>query len=153
MRKTAAILLLCLATVAAGATGVADTPKSPAQVGQAWAKAWNEKSMLLLLQLYAPDPVFLPASGERWTGKDVIAAHFWQGLSAFDPHLTLHSKRSITSGDLAFDSGTFDETATAKDGSHPTKLSGNYLFIFQRQPDGRWKILEQSFTEFDPSKM
>ena len=150
MRTLIAALFLSFAAVAAGA---AEAPKSPAAVGQAWVQAWNAKSMLVLLDLYAPEPVFLPASGERWAGKDTIAAHFFHGLSQFNPHIELHSARSIASGDLAFDSGTFDQTITAPDGSSPMRLRGNYLFVFQRQPDGQWKILEQSFTEFDPSKI
>lgn len=150
MRTITAALFLCLATAGAVA---AEAPQNPAALSQAWAEAWNAKSMLVLMDLYAPDPVFLPASGERWTGKDVIAAHFWTGLSSFNPSLELHSARSLASGDLAYDSGTFKETVTATNGSNPTRLSGNYLFIFRRQPDGAWKILEQSFTEFNPKKL
>jgi len=148
MRVIHAALLACL-MAPAGAQGAG----APVALSDAWAKAWSAKSLSAMLDLYAPEPVFLPASGERWEGRDVITAHFIEGLTQFDSDLKLHSLHSEASGDLAYDSGTYSEKVTPARGGRAAELRGNYLFIFQRQTDGTWKILEQSFSEFDPSKL
>ena len=78
-----------------------------------WAAAWSAKDLDTIMQLYAPEPVFLANSGERWSGADEIRTNFAMGLSSFTPSLTLHSLGSAASGHLAYDSGTYDEIITA----------------------------------------
>ena len=113
----------------------------------------DNKDIDAIVQLYAPEPVFLANSGERWSGIDEIRTNFAMGLSEFTPKLTLQSKRSADSGTLAYDSGTYDEIITPAKGKAAAYVRGNYLFVFQRQKNGEWKILEQTFTQYDPSKL
>jgi len=122
-------------------------------ISSKWAEAWSAKDLNAIVELYAPEPVFLANSGERWSGIDEIRTNFAMGLSEFTPNLTLTSVRSLSSGNLAYDSGTYDEIITPRQSTAATHVSGNYLFVFERQRNGDWKILEQSFTQFDPSKV
>ena len=122
-------------------------------LSNAWAAAWSAKDMDAIMQLYAPEPVFLANSGERWEGVDTIRTNFAMGLSEFTPRRKLHSARSASSGNLAYDSGTYDEIIMPMRGGGVSAVRGNYLFVFQRQKDGAWKILEQTFTQYDPGKL
>jgi uncharacterized protein (TIGR02246 family) len=143
--------LACLAFIIAAATG--SLAADVTSLSNAWAAAWNAKDIDAIVQLYAPEPVFLANSGERLSGIDEIRTNFAMGLSEFTPKLTLHSKTSAASGALAYDSGTYDEIITPVRGGGVSAVRGNYLFVFQRQKNGEWKILEQTFTQFDPSKL
>jgi uncharacterized protein (TIGR02246 family) len=152
MKSLLALLALYLAfsmsaVVPARATPVVD-------VSQQWAGYWNAKNLNATLTLYAPEPVFLPTSGERWEGMAAIRKNFAKALKKFDPRLSLNSVKSETSGNLAYDSGSFDEVLAPAKGGKAIRAKGNYLFLFQRKNKrSDWKILEQVWTEFDPSKM
>ena len=148
MRSLAGLAFL----IAVGGAALAANFDVPS-VSAAWAAAWSAKDLDTIMQLYAPEPVFLANSGERWSGDDEIRTNFAMGLSSFTPNLTLHSLNSAASGRLAFDSGTYDEIITAAGATAASHVRGNYLFVFERQKDGEWKILEQTFTQFDPSKL
>ncbi|HEY1631307.1 MAG TPA: DUF4440 domain-containing protein [Rhizomicrobium sp.] len=137
--------LVLLAASAAGA--------APENVSQQWAGYWNAKNLKAILTLYAPQPVFLPASGGRWEGAGSIRTHFAQALKQYDPRLTMQSVVSSTSGTLAYDSGTYDEILAPAKGGRQVHVHGSYLFLFQKQRRGGWKILEQSWTEYDPAKL
>ena len=56
-------------------------------------------------------------------------------------------------GELGYDSGTYDETIVPLKYGKPRHLAGSYLFLFQIQADGEWKILEQSWTESRAGKL
>ena len=73
-------------------------------------------------------------------------------LKDFDPDVTLHSERSQTSGILAYDSGAYSETIARVKGGAPIRARGSYLFLFQKQKRGGWKILEQTWTEREAVK-
>ncbi|MEI9932487.1 MAG: DUF4440 domain-containing protein [Rhizomicrobium sp.] len=121
-------------------------------ISQQWTGYWNAKNLKAVMMLYAPEPVFHPAVGATWEGEALIRKNFAGLLKDYDPDIVLHSVRSETSGTLAYDSGTYDETIARVKGGAPIKAHGSYLFLFQRQKHGGWKILEQTWTERDPVK-
>ena len=130
------------------------------QISEEWAASWNAKQIDHTLELYAPDAAFLTAEGGRVSGKAAIRKLFQQALDSADPAITFHSVSSSTSGDLAFDSGEYEEILTFT-GRAPAvvptdkpvpqagttmKFRGNYLIVFQRQPGGRWLIEQHMWT-------
>lgn len=121
-------------------------------VSQQWAGYWNAKNLKAVMTLYAPAPVFHSTVGPTWEGTVEIRREFAGILKNFDPDITLHSQRSETSGTLAYDSGTYEETIARVKGGAPIKARGSYLFLFQKQKRGGWKILEQTWTEREPVK-
>jgi uncharacterized protein (TIGR02246 family) len=142
-------LMFCAAIISTSAfAGNADV----AAQSSLWAADWSHRKLDDILQLYAPDPTFLPTSGERWAGAAVIRKNFAAALQQFSADLRLHSVRSDASGTLAYDSGTYTESLIAVKDGRTMQLKGNYLFVFRLQ-NGHWKIEEQTFTEFDPSKL
>jgi ketosteroid isomerase-like protein len=127
--------------------------QQPTDVSEQWAGYWNAKNLAAIMTLYAPAPVFLPTSGERWAGASAIRANFAKGLAQYDPRLTLRSVASEVSGNLAYDSGAYEEVVAPVKGGRAIRAKGNYLFVFRRGRGTRWKILEQIWTEFDPAKL
>jgi len=145
MRIAAAIVAAVVTMGAAGA-------ETPASLSAAWAADWSGKKLDHMMGLYAADPVFLPTSGERWEGARIIRKNFASGLAQFTADLHLHSVRSESSGTLAYDSGTYDETVMPVKAGKPMHVKGNYLFVFTRER-GTWRIREQTFTEYDAGKL
>ena len=133
---TAALAMFCVPAMA-----------SVADVSQEWAGYWNAKNLNGVMKLYAPEPVFLPTVGPAWDGTDVMRENFAGLLKNYDPHIELHSLKTGMSGDLAYDTGSYDETIDRVKGGAPIIAKGNYLFLFAREKHGGWKILEQTFTE------
>jgi ketosteroid isomerase-like protein len=137
-----AIALTCISQAHAAPT--------PSELSSIWAADWSAKNLDAVMQLYAPKPVFLPTVGASWDGTSAIRQNC-AGLQAkFNPHIVVHSIWSQMSGELAYDSGTYDETLVPLAGGKTIHAKGNYIFIFQRQASGPWKILEQTFTELEP---
>lgn len=118
-----------------------------------WAADWSGKNLDAVMALYAPEPVFLPTVGPRWEGASAIRWNAAGLLARYNPNIVLISRQSRASGNLAFDSGSYDETILPVKGGTPVRAKGNYLFVFQRQADGAWKILQQTFTELEPVKL
>jgi uncharacterized protein (TIGR02246 family) len=144
--------LLTVLAVLALAAPVHAAP--PTDVAQQWAGYWNAKNLSATLTLYAPEPVFLPTSGERWEGEAEIRRNFARLLKKYDPRLTLRSVKSETSGNLAYDSGSFDEVLAPAKGGKAIRAKGNYLFVFTRKTRrGEWQILEQVWTQSGPGKL
>ena len=131
---------------------------NPAQaagsLSEKWAADWSAKKLDAVIALYAPEPVFLPTIGPRWVGLAAIRKNFAGLLENYDPHVVLHSLETARSGTLGYDSGTYEETITPVKGGKPIPSRGAYLFLFQREKGGAWKILEQTWTSFDaPPKL
>ena len=124
---------------------------SVADISQEWAGYWNAKNIEGALNLYAPQPTFLPTVGRAWSGTAAIRANFTALLKTYDPHITLTSQKTDSSGTLAYDTGSYDEVIDRVKGGAPIYAHGHYLFLFQKQKRG-WKILEQSFSENAPVK-
>lgn len=137
---------------AALAMWCAPAAASVADISEQWAGYWNARNVDGVLKLYAPEPTFLPTIGRAWIGAGEIRANFADLLKLYDPHIELHSTKTATSGTLAYDSGTYDETIDRVKGGAPIVAKGSYLFLFEHEKHGGWKILEQTFTERAPVK-
>ncbi len=122
-------------------------------VSRAWAADWSAAKLDDLMALYAPDAVFHPISGVRWMGVPEIRRNCAAGLAQYRARLHLHSSASRSSGDLGYDSGTFEEDTTPIKGGQTVHSRGTYLFLFTREPNGSWKLLEQTWTEYDPGRL
>jgi uncharacterized protein (TIGR02246 family) len=150
------VLALIFATSAGSATEQAGSPKAlrraaasdsrwVAQVSERWAKEWSAKNLEGVVGLYADDAVFLPSTGSRVAGKAAIRALFDQALATNTPDLHVKSRSSEQSGNLAYDSGEYDETiesAGAKRSSH-----GSYLVVLRRGDKGDWLIVAHMWTD------
>jgi ketosteroid isomerase-like protein len=72
-------------------------------------------------------------------------------MATFDSDLTLHSRNLEASGDLAYDSGDFEETLTNRASGAKIASKGSYIIIYKRQAGGTWQIVQQVWTGIPPA--
>lgn len=126
------------------------TPTALAKIREAWVQDLHTKQLEPILKFYAPDAVFHQPTGERITGSAALHTLFQTILATFNSDLALHSQNLEASGDLAYDSGDFEESLTAIATGAKLTSKGSYIIIFKRQPGGSWLIIQQVFTGAPP---
>jgi ketosteroid isomerase-like protein len=149
--RRAAIAFLAFATILAPTLSATTAPQAStlvtlAKIREAWVQDLRTKQIEPILKFYTPDAVFLQPTGERITGSVALRTLFQTITATFNSDLTLHSQNLETSGDLAYDSGDFQETLTTIATGAKITAKGSYIIIFKRQPDGSWQIVQQVFT-------
>jgi ketosteroid isomerase-like protein len=120
------------------------------KIREAWVQDLRTKQLESILKFYAPDAVFLQPTGERITGSTALRTLFQTIMATFNSDLTLHSQNLETSGDLAYDSGEFEESLTTIATGAKITSKGSYIFIFKRQPNSSWQIVQQVWTGTPP---
>jgi len=155
-RRAAIAFLACAVMLApafspsATAASRASTLVTLATIREAWVQDLHTKQLEPILKFYAPDAVFLQPTGERITGSAALHTLFQNIMATFDSDLTLHSQNLETSGDLAYDSGDFQETLTTIANGAKITTKGSYIIIFKRQPNGSWQIVQHVWTGTPP---
>lgn len=155
--RRAAIALLAFAAILAPpffraptAAPQASTLVTLAKMREAWVQDLRTKQLEPILKFYASDAAFLLPNGDRITGSAALRTLFQNIMATFNSDLTLHSQTLDTSGDLAYDSGDFDETLTNIATGAKIASKGSYIVIFKRQPDGSWQIVQHVWTGTPP---
>jgi ketosteroid isomerase-like protein len=128
----------------------ASTLVTLAKIREAWVQDLRTKQLEPILKFYAPDAVFLQPTGERITGSAALHTLFQTVMATFNSDLTLHSQNLETSGDLAYDSGDFQETLTSIATGAKITAKGSYIIIFKHQPNGSWQIVQHAWTGTPP---
>ena len=98
-----------------------------------------------LASFYTADATLLPPGSPMIKGQSNIQ-RFWQTFmeaGAGDPKLRTVSVES--SGDLAYEIGTFEATMPKPEGG-TGRSSGKYLVVWKRQNDGNIKIVADMFS-------
>lgn len=145
-------LLFCTVLLAAAAQ--AQSSRAPiARLRQAWVAALEARSLEGSLALYATDATFINPDGTHADTPAQLRTLYASVFAHFTSRIDLTSRRTGQSGDLAFDSGSFTEVLhesgkPAGQGTH--HFSGDYLTLYQRGRDGRWRILQQAWTQKRP---
>ncbi|MEA3033882.1 MAG: hypothetical protein QOH86_1898 [Sphingomonadales bacterium] len=129
---------------AASAASAADDVK---RVEQDMLAAWKAKDPARLASYYTDDAAVANPGETLASGRDAILKSFAAALK--DPAFSLDYSNLDTrvSGDVAYTRGTFRVTFTNPETKKPQNLSGNYLTVFAKQPDGGWKAAEDFATE------
>jgi ketosteroid isomerase-like protein len=155
--RHATIALLAFATMLAPSFSLpakavpqASTIVALARTREAWVQDLRTKQLESILKLYAQDAVFLQPTGERITGSAALRTLFQTVMATFNSDLTLNSLNLETSGDLAYDSGDFQETLTTIATGARLTSKGSYIIIFKRQPNGSWQIIQHVWTGTAP---
>jgi ketosteroid isomerase-like protein len=154
--RRAAVAFLAFAPIlAATFSPIAAAPQAStivtlAKIREAWVQDLRNKQLEAILKFYAPDAVFLLPSGDRITGSAALRTLFQNIMATFHSDLTLHSQNLETSGDLAYDSGDFQETLTTIATGAKITSKGSYIIIFKRQPNGSWQIVQHVWTGTPP---
>jgi ketosteroid isomerase-like protein len=157
--RGAVVALLVVAVIGAptffGSSAVTAAPRTAtlealAKLREAWVQDLRTKQLEPILKFYAPDAAFLQPDGERITGSAALRTLFQTIMASFNSDLTLHSQNLEASGDLAYDSGDFQETLTNVATGAQINSKGSYVIIYKRQPNGRWQIVQHVWTGTPP---
>jgi ketosteroid isomerase-like protein len=154
-RRMGMALLMSAAILAAGFSGrVAAQDSTVVTLGklrEAWVGDLRAKRLEPILKSYTADAAFLQPSGERITGAPALRGLFQMIMSTFDSDLTLHSRNLEASGELAYDSGDFEEALTVIATGAKINSKGSYIIIYKRQANGSWLIVQQVWTGTPPA--
>jgi uncharacterized protein (TIGR02246 family) len=124
------------------------TPDEIAKIREQWMREFNAKHLDGVVSLYASDGVFITGEGACIAGRTAVYDLYKSTFEVNNPDISLLSVKIEVSGDLAYDSGTYEETiGSVKNPSGPRPGNhGTYLMIFKRQPDGNWRIVEHMWA-------
>jgi uncharacterized protein (TIGR02246 family) len=129
-----------------------DVEAVTAAVNKVWAQyesGMKSGDSDLLRSLWTDNGVKLPAGSPTIVGTEEIAARSKGFLDAFTvDSFDINNEEVNVAGDWAYARGTFSGDFTAKAGDETFHDDGKYITIFQRQPDGTWKI-HRDIVNFD----
>lgn len=124
------------ASAVAGMTSAVPAELAPSHTQ--FLAAWNGSDPLAVAGFFAEDAVVTNAEGETLNGRENIqqswldsAVPTMSQLEATPEGFEMMGDRITETGRYSFLSTTAEETGT---------LSGRYEQVWQRQPDGEWKI-------------
>ena len=101
-------------------------------------------------QLFTEDGVQMPPNASPNVGSQAILAWSQGFLSIFSLVFALGVHEVQVFGDWAFERGTYHISLTLKAGTGSVKDLGKYITIYQRQPDGSWKIARDIWNSNNP---
>jgi ketosteroid isomerase-like protein len=146
------VLLALAATAAAQSSYQPDQSTAPAatrvfaQLREQWAQNLREKKIEASVAEYAADGEFIQPDGGRIHGTNAIRRLYETITVTFDSSLVFDSQRVETSGDLAYDSGTYRETLIVRANGKRQQSQGSYLTVYRRNSSGTWLIVEQVWS-------
>ncbi len=122
-------------------------PDFPA-LRNAWASTIHARHLDACVALYAPDGVFVLADGTRFKGSKAIRMLYTGAMKMYVSDMHFHNVTTHASGDLAYDSGRWNETLTLRATGKIKKSTGSYMTVY-RYENGAWLIIEQVWTSPD----
>lgn len=126
------------------------TPSEIAQARDQYVAALNAGEPEKIVPLYAEDALVIPSDGVSLRGKTEVARYFADALhqSEAGGAVTITPLAVTTAGDLGSESGSFEESRTTSTGAR-VQVTGVYVIIYTRGPDGRWRIAMEVRTSGD----
>ena len=146
----AAAGLLAFAGCGAKPTDSAAFEKQARDDVRKFIPAFNTGDVDTILSQYAADAEVMAPGNPRATGHDAIRALVKKESAAMQAGgvtLVLNDDdKAAASGDLGYHSGSF----VVKDASGVVIDSGNYLAVMQRQADGKWLMIRDTWNSDRP---
>ena len=106
------------------------------------SKALAAKDLEQLMSFFADDASGIYPNTPVITGKDALR-QAWRttlAIPGFSMSLQPVKVEVARSGDLAYVHGTWTRTMNDATGK-PTADKGNYVVVYKKQPDGKWRIV------------
>src|SRR6266567_372222 len=147
--KTKLILSGCAALFAltvAGTVSAADTKsaieKALRDLDAKWSAAAGAKDIDKTVSYYSEDAIVMPPNAPIAATRETIRSAWKEILTSPGAAISWKATKVevAKSGDLAYGSGTNEETMNDASGK-PVKDHGKYVEIFKKQADGTWKVV------------
>jgi ketosteroid isomerase-like protein len=133
----------------------AEPPRPPLELDLAAIAAFNERylgaindgDIATLSSLTTDGHIMLAPNRAPVVGKAANDALNGGAFERFDFDETWTPEETVVAGDFAYQRGTFVTRATPKDPSgNALAVSGAFLRIYQRQPNGEWRMIRDMFN-------
>ena len=156
--KTTFAIAVVLAAGALTASGVSE-PTRPSldedlaaieAFNQRYLKAINDEDIAALSALTTEGHIMLAPNRPAIVGKAANDEVNGRAFEQFDFDETWTPVETVVSGDWAHQRGTFTVIATPKAGGERREVSGNFLRIYARQPNGEWRMIRDMFNSDRP---
>lgn len=146
-RKIAAALFICLLFFTRFALAVPEQDVFTS-LRDTWLLALKMGDAARAASVFAPDGTFMPQGFPTVAGRKAIEQFFSDGFLLLELRdIEMHSKERRTDGHNTIrDHGDYKVTWVPKDGSASYSVTGRYLIIANRQPDGHWLISWEMHT-------
>lgn len=122
----------------APAAAPAETPAALAPIRTQYRAAWNGSDPQAVAGFFAEDAVFTNAEGETLNGRENIQQSWLNSAVPNMSQLEATPESFETMGDRITETGRVSFELTAEGESE--MASGRYEQVWQRQPNGEWKI-------------
>jgi len=156
MNTTAPLVTIALALLGAACSS-SEAPPSFADdfagitsFNERYLKAINDEDIAALSALTTAGHIMLPPNSEPVVGKAANDAMNGGAFQRYDFSETWTPVETLIDGDLGFQRGTFTVVATPKGDGDRLEVSGSFLRIYQRQPDGEWRMTRDMFNSSTP---
>ena len=116
----------------------ANSPVNVESLNTLFLNGWNQKDSAAIMRTLAPDAVVMNDSLIH-TGTEGIAKNWVSGGVKVLSNIKTTSSVKGTSGDLAYDGGTYSLDLTIPNGP-VLKERGNYSLVWEKQTDGQWLL-------------
>jgi uncharacterized protein (TIGR02246 family) len=102
-----------------------------------WNKSLATGNASMVAANYAPNAILLPTVSNKLRYTEAERIDYFEHFLLKKPHGKIDQANVRVFGDIALNSGLY--TFTFSDGS---KVHARYTFVYQKQSDGRWLIIE-----------
>lgn len=117
-----------------------------------WSEAASKRGADQFVRYFADDAIFLPPNVPALTSNAAIQR--WASELMSNPGFSLNwqpTKVGVSrGGDMGYTSGTYELTLTGPNGK-PVSDQGKYLTVWQKQADGSWKVVADTFNSNLPA--
>lgn len=113
--------------------------------------AFSEADVERLLGLFSEDAVVMPPGEPLVTGRAEERAWLEDLYEGFEVDARYTDSDLTLLDGVAYETLAFTMTLTPKDEGKPTSVEGKGLHIYQRQPDGSWKIVLDIWNANQPA--
>lgn len=112
--------------------------------------AINDEDIATLSSLTTEGHVILIPNREPIVGKAANDAANGGAFERFTFDETWTPVETVIDGDLGFQRGTFTTVATPRGDGQRLEVSGSFMRIYQRQPNGEWRMTRDMFNSSTP---
>jgi ketosteroid isomerase-like protein len=113
--------------------------------------AINDGDIKTLAALTTDGHVMIAPNRPPIVGKAANDAMNGRAFEQFQFDESWSPTQTVVSGDLAFQQGTYVSTAKPRAGGESRTIHGSFLRIYQRQPNGEWRMTRDTFNSEPPA--
>ena len=116
-----------------------------------YLQAINDEDIEALSRLTTEGHIMLAPNRPPLIGKTANDESNGRAFELFEIDETWTPVETHIAGDWAWQRGSFTVAATPRAGNETSRTAGSFLRIYERQPDGSWRMTRDMFNSDVPS--